>query len=244
MMPADTFGTSGFGTNVQLLPGAQVFGIFLDGKDSQLPMILGSVPKTEYPSTVQSQDRLDPAVNIYAYNYDELIEIQEGYDITQDKVRISIALKFFIDLGYTKEQTCGIVGCLYAVSKLEPTFTKDALFRGISGWNINTRRWIRFRNFAGTVYKSDIPERLDLQLQYVQNELRTTEKTANGRLRFAKTVVDTDYDPVKLCRERRYNGATSVVYYYYLPLRAREFVKLGDCETHAKDFYDNLMSYL
>lgn len=35
----------GKGQNLGLLVGTQVFGIFLDGQNSQLPMIIGSVPK-------------------------------------------------------------------------------------------------------------------------------------------------------------------------------------------------------
>ena len=37
----------GKGQNLGLLVGTQVFGIFLDGQNSQLPMIIGSVPKEE-----------------------------------------------------------------------------------------------------------------------------------------------------------------------------------------------------
>lgn len=35
----------GNGQNLGLLPGAQVFGMFLDGQNSQLPLIIGAVPK-------------------------------------------------------------------------------------------------------------------------------------------------------------------------------------------------------
>ena len=35
----------GKGQNLGLLVGTQVFGIFLDGKNSQLPMVIGSIPK-------------------------------------------------------------------------------------------------------------------------------------------------------------------------------------------------------
>ena len=35
----------GKGQNLGLLVGTQVFGIFLDGQNSQLPMVIGSIPK-------------------------------------------------------------------------------------------------------------------------------------------------------------------------------------------------------
>lgn len=40
-------GTNGLGNNLGIQVGAMVFGIFLDGKDSQLPLVLGSLPKYE-----------------------------------------------------------------------------------------------------------------------------------------------------------------------------------------------------
>lgn len=45
-------GTSGRnGTPTGIKPTAQVFGIFLDGKHSQLPLVLGSVPKVDGPAS-------------------------------------------------------------------------------------------------------------------------------------------------------------------------------------------------
>lgn len=45
----------GKGQNLGLLVGTQVFGIFLDGQNSQLPMIIGSVPK-EGDTNKKSED--------------------------------------------------------------------------------------------------------------------------------------------------------------------------------------------
>lgn len=47
MIPGTEEGTSGLGMNAQLEVGAMVFGIFLDGKASQLPFVLGSFPRIE-----------------------------------------------------------------------------------------------------------------------------------------------------------------------------------------------------
>jgi hypothetical protein len=40
----------GHGTPRLIGIGAQVFGVFLDGKDSQTPLVLGTVPKIMIPS--------------------------------------------------------------------------------------------------------------------------------------------------------------------------------------------------
>lgn len=45
--PITEGGTNGLGNPLGIQVGALVFGIFLDGKDSQLPLVLGSMPKFE-----------------------------------------------------------------------------------------------------------------------------------------------------------------------------------------------------
>ena len=56
VIPVTEGGSSGIGTNIGIKVQAQVYGIFLDGMDSQLPLVLGSVPKYERPVT---RERLD-----------------------------------------------------------------------------------------------------------------------------------------------------------------------------------------
>lgn len=53
LLPTTEPGVSGLGRNPYLQPGATVFGIFLDGKLSQLPMVLGSIPTMGTPSLTQ-----------------------------------------------------------------------------------------------------------------------------------------------------------------------------------------------
>jgi hypothetical protein len=47
VVPVTEGGTNGLGNNLGIKVGALVFGMFLDGKHSQLPMIFGSLPKFE-----------------------------------------------------------------------------------------------------------------------------------------------------------------------------------------------------
>jgi len=47
LIPVTEGGSSGLGANSQIKPRAFVFGLFLDGKNSQLPLVLGSMPKEE-----------------------------------------------------------------------------------------------------------------------------------------------------------------------------------------------------
>lgn len=54
MLPTTEGGTSGIGKHAQLFPNALVFGIFLDGEESQLPLILGSLHQFEQPADTQN----------------------------------------------------------------------------------------------------------------------------------------------------------------------------------------------
>lgn len=62
LAPITQGGTSGInGTPVGIQPYAQVFGIFLDGKHSQLPLVLGSIPKIDGPNPRIINGRGDPS---------------------------------------------------------------------------------------------------------------------------------------------------------------------------------------
>ena len=56
-LPTTEGGSSGFGGSVGIKEGAQVFGIFLDGKNSQIPLILGSIPKNETLKTKRFNEK-------------------------------------------------------------------------------------------------------------------------------------------------------------------------------------------
>lgn len=49
MLPTTEGGVDGIGRSPDLKAGAQVFGIFLDGQDSQVPLVLGSIPRVAIP---------------------------------------------------------------------------------------------------------------------------------------------------------------------------------------------------
>lgn len=55
VIPCTEPGVSGLGFGPQLKTGAQVIGFFLDGKMSQLPIILGSIPRIEVPNELQQK---------------------------------------------------------------------------------------------------------------------------------------------------------------------------------------------
>ena len=74
----------GNGQTLGLLVGAQVFGIFLDGQNSQLPLIVGSIPK--------EGDRQPLSVERGEYPYNKVYQTESNhykeYDDTPEKERI------------------------------------------------------------------------------------------------------------------------------------------------------------
>ena len=72
----------GKGQNLGILVGTQVFGMFLDGKNSQLPMVIGTVPK--------EGDTNEKAKENYPHN--KVYQTERGhykeYDDTEGKRRI------------------------------------------------------------------------------------------------------------------------------------------------------------
>ena len=59
-------GTNGLGNPLGIQVGALVFGIFFDGKNSQLPLIFGSIPKLEGDSETSSVNQLARGTNTIA----------------------------------------------------------------------------------------------------------------------------------------------------------------------------------
>jgi len=53
VVPTTEGGASGIGRMPQLQPSALVFGMFMDGVNSQTPIVLGSIPHVEFPTPVQ-----------------------------------------------------------------------------------------------------------------------------------------------------------------------------------------------
>ena len=75
-------GVQGLGQYLGILVGTQVFGIFLDGPSSQLPLVVGTIP--------QEDDFNSKAIENYPHN--KVYETEQGhykeYDDTPDKTRI------------------------------------------------------------------------------------------------------------------------------------------------------------
>ena len=176
VVPVTEGNSSGIGANTGIKEQSQVYGIFLDGKDSQLPLVLGAIPKFE--STVERRERpqiLDGATNVeQAYNY--FISAEGGE--------------------FTPQQTCGIIGNLlvesYKGGDIDPlAFNNTEGSFGIAQWNpadAADNRLNKLQLFCserGYDYKKLFP-----QLEYIKYELHRYSYLGLAELREASTAAE------------------------------------------------------
>jgi len=225
VLPTTEGGVSGIGKIPRVLPNALVFGMFMDGKSSQTPIVLGSLPRIELPTQIQKDTR-QLTVEEEAVLASTL-DIENGNTGTiTDKIkknRLEFSLQFFLNLGYTYNQSVGITENLSQMqgmmtgsegideSEEEPP---EALF-GIAGWT-----GIRLGNLKAF---SPRYRTFTTQLEFIAFELRGTLRSVNLRLIETKTIGGE-------------KGSLNIFAKYYLKLKPNELTgilkreNLGDYE--------------
>lgn len=204
--PITEGGSSGIGTNVGIKPLAQVYGIFIDGKNSQVPLILGSIPK------IESQRR--EAVDVRSVKDPDNTELRGGTNIEK-------AFNFFISEEggeFTVEQACGILGNYHVENGVNLRASKDfdpdasavekdgARAYGLAQWNDAPRaanyaggltRYAELLDFAA---KNGLDSKdLYTQLQFTKYELYKYKFLGIADLKSAQTV-----DEASLVFEKKY----------------------------------------
>jgi hypothetical protein len=82
VLPGTEEGVSGLGLTAKILSGAQVFGIFVDGQASQVPIVLGSIPKIDSQTPIQDRKNIDKAEYDYPVGPDDKF----GYIDSQEEM--------------------------------------------------------------------------------------------------------------------------------------------------------------
>ncbi len=150
VLPTTEAGVSGLGRTPRLTSGATVFGFFMDGKASQVPLVVGSIPKIEYPTRVQRQvefstiqERIDQEQVFYEQEVQVIdslkVEDEEFGDVSKGTIeaRKVEGIKYFMNAGYTLNQSIGIIAGLSEKSNLSGTAVlEEDKFNplGIAGW--------------------------------------------------------------------------------------------------------------
>lgn len=210
VVPITEGGTSGIGTNIGIKPAAQVYGIFLDGKNSQMPLILGSIPKYEksvdgkfYDSTIpkgiQHENLVDARTNIK--NRETASQIDEKF--LTGTTNLERSFNFFISAeggGFTPAQTSGIIGNLWVESganqnngDLNPNAQSSPPERsfGIAQWNSAPSAGNRYGALLDFAAKRNMPwYSLYCQLLFIKKELNDKSYFGLSQLKRTKTATD------------------------------------------------------
>lgn len=231
LMPGDTYGVSGLGTSCHILPGAFVFGMFLDGVTSQLPLVLGSMPRVEYPTTVQAEGRQDPSTNPFTYDFEQSNAQMVDPSLGGEATVVGDAIAFFIDNGMNVKQAISMVTILTEISSLDPKYDTNGY--GIAGWV--GFRYQRYFNFVARLSPKRSPEDMEAQLMFVMQELRTTHTLAMSKLlrcySIKGSLVGQKIDGIQDAG----NGMVAILRKYYAPRHiAAEIEEISAVEKAEK----------
>lgn len=180
VLPPTEGGSSGIGSTVGIKPGAQVFGIFLDGKNSQLPLVVGSIAKVEGEKSsvgLTGQSNVEKAFNFF-------ISIRGGE--------------------FTPEQACGMIGNFLKESGTAGDINPTALNKtegsfGIAQWNPQFDESSPTGRKPGNRYDDLLHfcserglnfQELEPQLEFVKFELYNVAWTGLEQLRAAESVKE------------------------------------------------------
>lgn len=190
VLPTTEGGVSGLGTSPRLEAGALVFGVFMDGKESQVPIVLGSLPRTEYPTPVQQSlafddliERVDPNVEFYNQSIAGIDEDDASLDDqlrdttpsgTVKQYRQDTAVRFFLASGYSIKQSCALVGAITRTNPSLNTTYENKEGLGLVGWKGS--RLTNLKQFSANWWF------FSTQLAFIIYELNTTHVDANIRI--------------------------------------------------------------
>ena len=251
MNPSSSYGVSGLGVNTQILPGAMIFGIFLDGVASQLPMVLGSLPSIEYPTSVQAASREDISTNPFAFIFDQSstnIQPPVFYGVQQDNLvleEIAVTarrktpmpagdvVRFFIDNGLNAKQASSMTGVLQSISRLIPNNTG-----GIARYPKDSPRYAKFISYASRLTpKRDVRDG-DVQLMFIMTELHTSQKTAYSKLLMSKQIDGNLYGENIDGIDKKGNGMVAALVKYFV--HPETYCNKGSAEARAMSIYGGL----
>lgn len=228
VLPTTEGGVSGIGRMPQLAPNALVFGFFMDGIHSQIPIILGSIPHIELPTQIQvgqpeeglqDEHPEDFFTKIFDGVEPDDIGIENnvsgsiGVGIKRKRERV--AVQFYLNLGYSIKQSIGIVASLSFTSGMETGFNSRS--QGIADWGQD--RLIDLKSFSNDF------DTFFIQNAFIAYELRGTQHAANVLLLQSDSLEGE-------------NGTCNIFSKYYLKKKDSNFSK--NVELVARDLMDRI----
>lgn len=187
-VPGTEGGVSGFGKIPKIENGAQVFGMFMDGPSSQIPLVLGTIPRLEkaakeeaYSSTFNNRllnTIVKPVQNKYSTNAAIPKTTLGNPEILGESTGEKI-FNFFLANGYNYDQAAAMVGNLSVESNLKTGGN------GLANWSGE-----RLKNMITYCTDNNLPIALEGQLKFIIHEFGTSYTYANGALLGAKNLKE------------------------------------------------------
>jgi len=200
VLPSTEGGVSGIGKIPQIVESAFVFGFFLDGARSQVPIVIGSMTHDEGPTS----DQIAAAKN--AFERGDFIpgNTGPGGTVMPEDVRLNwsddpaainkrrlLIMKFLMaqydengQARFTAEQAAGIVGNLEREnSTFDPGVKGDVNIGGSYGlaqWNVRAGRFGNLQKFAESLPGGRDWREFDVQLLFLMHELVGKGKATGG----------------------------------------------------------------
>ena len=261
MLPTTEGGVSGIGRIPQMLSSAKVFGVFLDGKTSQTPLVLGSLTHNERPSVVQAINAstgTNPSggasgVNLFSPSNVGVNgtvvsgDLRAAYDngnATRDARRL-IIMRYFRENNVPLITAAGIVGNMEHESGFNPTVVSSAAgeqSQGLVQWNPAAGRLQQLQRFCearGTDWREFFS-----QLEYVLHELRGSPIAPNdggGGHASVYTMMNrcTRFEgglPPNGSNSRTWDNSTYIFMAFYE--RPQNYSSLGQREQYARAAYE------
>jgi hypothetical protein len=211
VIPTTEGGISGLGSTPRLETGAMVFGMFMDGKGSQTPIVIGSLPRTETPSRIQKRleyetiaERKTPTEVFYQSTIDDLVLnlpviADDNYgEINRNttEFRKAEAVKFFLNAGYKLKQVIAIVATISVMSKMVSGVRKADNTIGLAGWS--DIRLSELQTFSNDW------KRFTVQLAFILYELNNTQRAANIKLLQTDTLDENNPNNCQLTFAKYY----------------------------------------
>lgn len=205
VVPITEGGSSGTGATVGIQVKAQVFGMFLDGKSSQLPLVLGSIPKFELPSSAPEQQAKKETTPNPPTKPQEVDDPDSKF--LKGNTNVERAYNYFISEEggeYSPFRAAAIVGNFLqesgpgdlrttAISKFKGKYGKPENSVGIAQWfpGGSPSRLSQLYEYSS---KINLPwNSLYAQLNFAKHELLTTEKGARRYLLKANDVDEATF---------------------------------------------------
>ena len=191
MLPSTEPRVNGTGTNPMIAPGAQVFGVFLDGEDSQVPLILGTIPKTEVPSNRQI---IGATVNM-TQPAPRPAGLYTGAPSAADlsgSTNAETIFNFFVANGFTQEQAAGWVGNFSV--EVGPNLDPDTLNpndKGKPSFGLAQWRGDRYQNLIDWASEQDADYKsMEAQLGFTLYELTSSERRAANKISETTSAIE------------------------------------------------------